>query len=269
MKIATFNILATDFTDFHTGILQQKETNQEMTTRYNELNKLLKWMTSDVICLQEVDLIFFDLLKKWASSKYHLFFTFMRKGEKEIGYGLLMMISKKYASPKKFYDIDISPMNLLQSIGRNNSRKGQFAVLDNNVVIANTHLTGVPERSDIREQELQTILKENPTVICGDFNEPNNKLVKKLISGNGITFYNYFDKSFASSFHKYIIEGKQMQLKPVNDWYKSIDYICFPKKWKVGCSIILPSEDYGMYGIDSLEEWPSDHTFIQVELKQI
>lgn len=280
-RVCTFNVLASDFTDFSIGVYKQKETKQNMFFRYNDICKILKWTSSDIICLQEVDQILYTMLSKSFSKQYSMYYTLMRKGEATIGYGLLCMIDKKLSQIdyEKSYDLDISPMPLLHELNRNNSRKAQFVHLKNGEIIANTHLTGIPERTDIRVQELTNILKESPSILCGDFNEPDYKVVKKLLKVYSMEFYeDYFkldSSEFASSLHKYIIDekkGNEFILKPISEWYKTIDYICFLKKEftlkKNACSLILPNAEHGIFGIDPIidKSWPSDHTFLQINL---
>jgi endonuclease/exonuclease/phosphatase family metal-dependent hydrolase len=286
-SIVTFNILANDFSNFSFGNLNKKELEKDMNVRYLKiLEKLYEFHLSrdlDFICLQEVDCVFYKLLEKNNKLKQHFdsVYDIVRFPNKLIEeskyntytYGLLTLINKKHKI-KTTKKIEISSQKLLETAGRKNSRVSQIIEIQNGIKIANTHLTGIPERTDMRIYEIGKILEEGVDFICGDFNEPNYKIIKNKIKEKHMTFYDeYFKNSrFATSYHPWNQnqKTKKFYVEPLKERYKSIDYILYPNNYKLVTHHILPNKKKGVYGMDTpfgeKSYWLSDHALIYVKI---
>jgi endonuclease/exonuclease/phosphatase family metal-dependent hydrolase len=287
-SIVTFNILANVFTNFSLGNDDKKESKNNMNIRYkNILEKLYKFHLNrdvDFICLQEVDCVFYKLLKedkniiKYFEPVYNamrLPNDYVNSSDYDIyTYGLLTLVNKKKHKIKNKKTIEISSRELLNSERRKNSRISQIIEIKNGIKIANTHLTGIPERTDMRLYEINTILDEGVDFVCGDFNEPNYGIIKKEIKEKNMTFYEeYFkNKKFATSHHKWNLDQKTKKyyLEPPEEKYKSVDYILYPYNYQLVTHDILPNKKNGVFGMDTpfgkKTDWFSDHALIYIKI---
>lgn len=139
--------------------------------RYQKIVDFIAIQDADYVCLQEVTPIFFQILKKSFTKKYHIYNNDIMKKN----YGLVVL-SKR--------DADVEIVKLPTQMGRE-----ALVVYDEDYTLVNVHLESMMEDTLLREQQLSQIKyhtkNKSNIVICGDFNfgdgERENDLIEEFI----------------------------------------------------------------------------------------
>lgn len=137
--------------------------------RYQKIIDFISTQDADYVCLQEVTPIFYQILQKKLSTKYHIYSNHIMKKS----YGLVIL-SKREAN--------VEMIKLTTQMGRE-----ALVLHDEHYTLVNVHLESMMDDTFIREQQLLQIkehTKHNTNlVICGDFNFGDDERENKLLEG--------------------------------------------------------------------------------------
>jgi endonuclease/exonuclease/phosphatase family metal-dependent hydrolase len=299
----TWNILATGFTNFNKGVVDKNdgETFDDMSLRYANVIRILAVIINandmDFICLQEVDPLFYELLKEldFFSENFGLIYhkNVLLNSYKFKAFNLIMYRKNKWNLHRKFFLKITDQHHITQNKTRSNMpKRAQIAItahFKNNdgedINIVNTKLSGVEDRLDIRLDELRNIMdkiaSKGKTMIMGDFNETDFESIDTTMHEyNYKIVKDYFMlDNFATSFHPFNIDWKKKEMYREKDekFFECIDYMIVPSDSKILRQQFLPSADKGIFEIEAPyngdepynpNNWSSDHAllFFSIEL---
>ncbi len=282
ISIVTFNILASNLTNFLYGDFYKTEDDNDMIKRYANIYNTLKYFFTnnvDVICLQEVDKIFYSYLVKYLDVNYSIHYednVNIKDDDKEFklkrSYGLLTLINNDRFNVLDKIISNITPNHFLSKKNNNPDKihKKKKVLIVNielknsnqniNFSIANTHLTGNKTRNEVRIEEIKHIMSMQNNckfkfnnLIVGDFNYSNYKDIQNLITVNNYNMIDdyFLNNNFKSSFHKFNIKDWKQKKKEMYEEdiiYDTIDYILYsntlePIKDRL---LILPNQETGV-----------------------
>ena len=305
-RIINFNLLATAVSNFKTYD-HKKESGKMIELRYNNIAKILLYFMHtniDIINLQELDGSMYLLLNgliKLYNLPYKLFFNnyFIKKKKLNFrGYDVGIIVNIKKYKILKCILKNITPQKILNENSlytTKRSKKAFFCEIQNKInnkkiAIISTHLSGQPQRPDIRIEELNTIIKfiknnlnVNFTFITGDFNDQNYESINKIVLAGNLSIYKkYVNNLFtATSFHKInlIRETQKFEIFDDIDIFQTIDYLVSNINEKKINHIMMPHPINGIYGyenpyndiikindhnyLENKNVWPSDHALIE------
>lgn len=296
MKIITFNIMATRFSSFSKKNILG-ETTQEMENRYNNIINIISYFmieyNVDLIFLQETDAILCTMINNICKkTKYELLFSNNIKSLNKRTYGDSIIINTSIYNLLISTNIKITPDKYISNSDDMYSlRKPRSAIIayiydtlrNKNIIISSFHLTGIKNRSDIRKDELNTLLnymilfnKDN-IILCGDTNENNYDMLQELFNNNGLVSNNdMYSSTTATSYHKWNMkrELNEYYKEKETDIYQNIDLAITTKNYKKKRSIMFPNHRHGVYGLEvpynekqtyDKTKWCSDHALIYIE----
>lgn len=276
LKVVTFNVLSSRFTNITKGSKTIRESKDEMKLRYVKIYNILKKVAADIYCLQEVDQLMHKYFKTYMNS-YHVHYHFTNPHS-----GVMTLFKKQFKNIKYFSNILTPKYRSKNKSYPTNKRSALFNIISINntkMLIINCKLWGHPDRLDVRTDELKVIIKTinknkniNKIILCGDFNETNYAQIENMFKNKLQLYNNYFkSKNFATSYHQWNIKNDKIYKEPQHHKYKSIDYFLYSDTINVTKFEALPS-NRGICDIEApyknitdiytYNRWPSDHAML-------
>ena len=306
IKLINFNMLATHVSHFKTPDYK-KEDKDMLELRYNNIAKILLYymyhQLIDIINMQELDGAMYLLLKniiQLYDLPYIIFFNkyFIKKNKLHFrNYDIGVIINKKKFEIEKIILKNITPDKILNENSLYTTKRSkksyfcQLSIKKTNKKIINvcTHLSGQPQRPDIRYEEMKFIknylsnFKNIDNIfISGDFNDENYNFINEIIANSNLNIFSKYlnDKSFiATSFHKINLVRETQKMEHFHDYeiFKTIDFLISNVEEKKINYHMMPNQNSGIFGYEVPYNdilifnkknnshkyvWPSDHTLI-------
>lgn len=229
------------------------ETEEQWNMRYNMIiTTLLNIPALDIICLEEVDQDFFDLL---YAQFYHFHIEYDQRNR------LVVMVKSNIShnvTQLAFQQYRFSKVAVYQIILTN----GKY------IILSHVHLNGNPAKGDERREIINKLCNDYPTnqIIIGDFNE---NLRQTDIENSD---YTILERPFKTSYSRFIINPAGFVTGIHQNQWDTVDNIIFDNvNFKIPNDIIFP--DRGLEGRfvpykpvgeylyqANYSEWFSDHS---------
>ena len=299
IKIVTFNVMATRFSPFVKKDVNG-ENNEEFQDRYNNIVKILCYFMSnekvDIIFLQEVDSILFIILKHACKSLgYNNYYSNNIKKINKGVYGNAIIFNNSKYNMITMTIVKLTPNHYISQDDLYSLKQPRYSLLSyitnirtkENIILSSLHLTGLQLRSDIRRDELLTMVtnmlsfEKKNLIICGDFNENNYETFSDVVKNNGLINHTHiYHNQTATSYHKFNInrETKEYYKEHSDIIYSNIDYIITSNNYKLINYRFYPLANNGIYGLEvpysegekyDAKKWCSDHALIYACLEKI
>lgn len=209
--------------------------NIEKDKHYDTVLAFLDKEKPDVICMQEVPEVFLSHFKELGFyTEFAPIFDEVLNGEKHT-IGVAIVSKHKFAARPQYYHRSSNDLKILNTDDYAGTYAGVYLFANINIDggdfnIATTH---APKSPDGKEDDLQTkclnialrqLSKEDPHIICGDFNMPRgyNKLYEEFIKQYSDTIPARYTSSLDRSIHRL---GNVPNLNaPIFDIYM-VDYV--------------------------------------------
>ena len=233
MKLLTFNITHPETTHLENRYEFAEGKYLEWSYRFPKLLSQVVDLKADVICLQEVCAMTVD---EWITPLKELGYKYVMqmndKNYKKIQNYLINPVGKKPHSMMcmTFYKPDITGELVKKDI-RSRSLTCQFE----KTTITNLHLDA--KDTSMHKKHIDNLIKNNPNIICGDFNSLLNSETYNYMTENGYTdIYNalnkYPDETFITPTRRHILDFIWFKnCVPVDvEWLKIEKNVLIPNK---------------------------------------